>query len=119
MVFTHHCERLVNGRAAANSHGVVNHAVLGPLHGVYLAGLLCYRHVLVYNAQTAFAGYGYCQLRLSDGIHCRRHNRHIKSYITGKTALKINFTREDLRVRRNKEHIVECKSVHLHSVCNK
>ena len=89
VVVVHHFQSVLHRLAAADGHGVVDHAVLGPLHDGHLVRLFLYRHVLVDDADTAFArdrnGHG----RLGDGVHGGRHERDIERDVTGKACFQL------------------------------
>ena len=77
VIFSHHIERVLDGRAAFDGDRVINHAVFSTFHSVYLTCLLGYRHVFVNNTDTALAGDGNGQRCLGDSIHSCRHKGNI------------------------------------------
>ncbi len=119
VVFAHHAEGVGHGGAATNGHGVVNHAVFGAFHGVYLTGLFCYRHIFMNHAKTALARYGYSELGFCNGVHSRRYDGYVQCDVAGKTRGKRNFARKHFGISRYEQDVVEGKTVHLYSVCNK
>ena len=69
VILSHHVERILHTTALGDGHGVVDHAVLRPLHDGHLTGLLLYRHILVDDADTSLTRNGDGHRRLGDGIH--------------------------------------------------
>ena len=74
----HKVQRGAHRRAPSYRYGVVNHAVFGALHYCNLARLLLNRHVLVYYAYTAFAGYGDSHFRFRHRVHGSGNERYFK-----------------------------------------
>ena len=89
MIFCHHGQSLSYGRTAADCNRVVNHTVLCTLNNGNLACLLLYRHVFVYNADTAFAGYGYSHGRLCHGVHCGRNKRNVQADVARELGFQL------------------------------
>ena len=74
----HHCKGIGYSASALYGDRVVNHAVFSALHRMNLTSLLGYGHVLVNHTYASLAGNGNGKLSLCDGVHGRRHQRHIK-----------------------------------------
>ena len=88
MVFFHHLQSIGNSAAAFDSDRVVNHTVFSTFHGMNLASLLCDGHVFVNNTDTAFTCYRNSKLLLRNSVHSGRHDRNIKTDVSGKLCFE-------------------------------
>ena len=108
MVFLHHGESVAHCATGKYRHRIVNHTVLGTLHGMHLTGLLGNRHILVDNANATLARYRDGKTGLGDGVHGGRHQRYIQCNTAGKSCGEINCARKHFTVSGNKEDVVKC-----------
>ncbi len=119
LVFGHHGQGLPHRLVARDVHRVGNHTVFRPLYVVNLPGLLLYRHVFVYHADTALASDGYGHLRLRYGVHGRRNERNVQLDVTGKARGQVYLMGEHFRIGRYKQHIVKGQALELYLFFNK
>ena len=92
VVFAHQGQRVAHGAAPANGHGVVNHAVFGTLHNSHLPRLFLDAHVLVYHADTTFAGNGDSHFALGHGVHCGSDKRDLQLDVARELGFEGNGT---------------------------
>ena len=119
VVFAHQRQRVAHGAAAANGHGVVDHAVFGTLHNSHLPCLFLDAHILVYHADTAFAGNGDGHFALGHGVHCGSDKRDLQLDVARELGFEGNGTGQNFRVRGYKQDVVIGKAVHDNFVGNK
>ena len=118
MVFLHELQGLAYAGAGADGDGVVDHAVLGTLDGVDLAGLLCHGHVLVDDSDSSLAGDGDCERGLGDGVHGSRHEGHIELDVAGKARGEAGLAGQYGGKGGNEKDVVECQPLHFYSIGN-
>jgi len=70
-------------------------------------------------ADASFSCQSDSHRRFRDGVHGSGHNGDVEGNVTRKTGVKIHFTREDVRVRRNQQYIVESQSFLGNSIFDK
>ena len=119
VIFLHQAQRIAHGRTALDGHGVVNHAVLGPLHDGHLACLLLDGHILMNDADTALTRDSNGHRRLGHRIHCRRNERNLKLNVAGKLGIQRHRAGQHVRISRYEKYVVKGQSVLDNSVSNK
>ena len=78
VVFGHHVECVLHCRTALYRYRIVYHAVFGAFYDCHLACLFFYRHVFMYHADTALAGYSDGHGRFGYGVHCSGDKRYVQ-----------------------------------------
>ena len=111
MVLAHYLKSVSHGGVVADGHGIVDHAVLGPLDLAHLLHLHIDGHIFVYYSDTALTGNGYGQVGLSHRIHGGGHDRRVQGYLPGQFSGNIHFTRKDIGVCGYKKHVIERQSL--------
>ena len=119
VILTHNMKSIEHLRTSLNGNRVVDHTIFCTLHRMHLAGLLLDGHVFVNDTDTALAGNGNSQRRLSDGVHCSRHEWYIKGDVTREFGVKIYVVGQHFRIRGNQEDIIKSESIHLYTISNK
>ncbi len=109
-VARHQLFRVGNKVVRAEVERIGNNAVLRALHAVNLLRLLLDGHVLVDDAQTAFARHGDGRLGLRHRIHGRRQERDIQLDLIGQIRFQLYFLGQHLAAARNQQNIIK-KSV--------
>ena len=97
-----HAVQDVRGDAHAGGHREAFGLDLGNL-----CGLLLRAHVLVDDANAAFAGHRKGHGGFRDGIHCRGGKGNAQRNVFGESALEGHLTREDLGIGRHQKDVVE------------
>ncbi len=110
MVSCHHSENFTDCSLRTDSDRVINHTVLRPFDTAHLIHLLLYRHVLVYDTDTAGTGHGYGQLSFGHSVHCGRDDRGLKRDFFSESCRDIHTSRQNLRTCRNQQNVIEGKS---------
>ena len=106
----HQVFRVLNQVIGREEEGVGDNAVLRALHLINLRCLFCNGHVLVDDAQTAFARHcnGHAGIRYR--VHCGRHQRNVQLNHRGELNRKIDFLGQHFTAGRNQQHIIERKT---------
>ena len=100
-------ERGGDGLLGRDGDGVDDHAGLGALDLVDLAGLLLDGEVAVDDAHAALLGHGDGQARLGDGVHGGGHQRGVEGDVAGELGLGADLGGNDFAVGGDEEDIVE------------
>ena len=103
----HQGEGLRHERVRRQRHRLDDHAGLAPLHLVHLGDLIVDREIAVEDADPALTRERDREPGLGDGVHRRRDNRNRKLDALGEVRPRRNVVRQDARLRRNEQHIVE------------
>ena len=119
MVFSHHVECILDSRATAYGHGIIDHTILRTFHNGYMTCLVLDGHVFVYYSDTAFSCYGNSHLRLGHCVHGSSDEWHVQFNITRELCFQLYRFWQYLRVSRNKQDVIESQAVHYDFVCNK
>ncbi len=98
------------GCSGRDGDGVDDHAALGALDLVDLAGLLLDGEVAVDDAHAALLGHGDGEARLGDGIHGGGEQRGVQGDVAGELGLGADLGGDDIAVGGNEENVVEGKS---------
>ena len=107
LVFMHECFSLVDKIIRCKIKRICNNAVFASLYLFNLIRLHFYRHILVDYTYSALACHGYGETRFRYGIHCRRHDGRIESYLLSQSCGKLHLIRKHIAFCRNKKHIVK------------
>jgi len=75
----------------------------------YFTGLVLRRQILVDDADATFLGHGNGQARFGHGIHRGRQQRDIERQIAGQFGLQGGVDRQDVRISRDEQHVIECE----------
>ena len=119
VVFLHQAKGIGHGLVLVNGNGVGDHAVLRTLYLTYLTGLGGDAHILVNDADSAFARQGDGHGRLGDRNHGGRHDGDVEGNVAGETGVEVYHAGEHLRISRDEKDIVECEAFHGNSVIYK
>ena len=119
VIFSHHIESVLYSLPRIDGHRIIDHAILGTLYYCHLTSLFLDRHILVDNADAAFASDSDSHRSLCDSVHCCCHEWDFQVNVTGKLGTKRYLTRKNLRVCRNEQYIIEGNTFHHYFVCNK
>src|SRR5213083_2483910 len=103
----HQPDRLAQRAVRAERDGMQDHPRLAALHAIHFRRLPVDRHVLVDHADPALAGDRDGHLGFGDGVHRRRHERHVERDTTGEAGANVDAPRMHARVPRHEQHVVE------------
>ena len=90
LVFCHKFARGFDGRVGREMERVRNDAVLAPLDLIYLQRLFLDRHILVYNADTAFSRHCDSKLAFRNGVHRRAYKGDVEINPFAKRSAQIH-----------------------------
>ncbi len=107
LVAAHDVEGGGDGLLGGDGDGVDDHAGLGALYFVDLAGLLLDGEVSVDYAQPPLLGHGYGEARLGDGVHGGGHEGGGEGDVAGEPGLGAYLGWDDFAVCGDEEDIVE------------
>ncbi len=110
LVLAGQIEHVAHRHVRRNGDRIFHHTALETLDLGDLCRLLLGRHVLVHDADAAFLRQGDRQARLGDGIHRCRQQRDVQGDIAGKLGAQTDIARQDVRMCRKQQHIVEGES---------
>ena len=119
MILRHDVQSLCHRRSQGDRDRIIDHAVLSTLHDSHLTRLVLDGHILVNNTDTTFTCNGDGHLRLCHSIHGSRHKRHVQLNVARETGFQLYCLGQYLRISRNQQDVVECKTIHHDFVCNK
>ena len=103
----HELERVGDGLLGRDGDGVDDHAGLGALDLVDLAGLLLNGEVAVDDAHAALLRHGDGQARLGDGVHGGGHQRRVEGDVARELGLGADLGGNDFAVGGDEEDVVE------------
>src|SRR5437016_9351186 len=107
LVAAHQVEGICNFVIGREGDGVHDHSALGAFYLVYLIGLPLNREIAVNHAHAALLGNSNGQPRFGHGIHGRADERNVEADVTRELRLGIGFGGNDVRMGRQKQHIVK------------
>ena len=110
LVAAHDVEGVGDGLLGGDGDGVDDHAALGALDLVDLAGLLLDGEVAVDDAHAALLGHGDGEARLGDGVHGGGEQRGVQGDVAGELGLGADLGGDDIAVGGNEKNVVEGKS---------
>ena len=110
LVAAHEVFRILNQVIGRKEEGIGDHAMLGALDLVHLRSLIRNGHILVDDAQAAFAGHGDSHPRIGDGIHRSGHQRDVQLDDGRQLDGQIHILGQDFAAGRHQQHIVKSKT---------
>ena len=108
-VARHDVVRIMDKVVRREEKRVDDDAVFRALDPVHLVRLFFDRHVLVDDANAAFAGNGNRHLRLCDRIHGRGHQRRVQVNGLGQLGGDVHLLWQHMGFRRDQKDIVKCQ----------
>ena len=87
-------------------------AVFRPFYLVDFSCLCSNGHVLMNNADAAFAGNGNSHRSFCNGIHTRAHNRNIQFDIARQVRRDVDFLRQYVGFCRDQENVIKSQTSH-------
>src|SRR5437773_13031 len=106
----HQPYRLAQRAVRAERDGMQDHPRLAALHAIHFRRLPVDGHVLVDHPDPALARDRDGHLGLGDGVHRRRHERHVEWDTPGEAGANVDIPRMHAGVPRHEEHVVEGES---------
>ncbi len=107
LVAAHNVEGVGDRAVGLDGDRVDDHAGLGTLDLVDLAGLGLDGEVAVHDAEAALLGHGDGHAGLGDGVHGRRHQRGGEGDPAGQASLRADLRGDDVGVGGDEQDIVE------------
>ena len=78
VVILHNRKGILHRASASDGHRVIDHPILGTFYCGYVMRLFIDAHILMDDADTAFAGDGNSHRRFGDGVHCGCYKRNFQ-----------------------------------------
>ena len=100
---------IANGHQRRNSDRVAQDAGLETLHLGHFSGLGLGGEILVDDADPAFLGQRNGETSFRHGIHGGRKQRQVQGNVAGQPRRQANIARQDLRMCRDEQDVVESK----------
>jgi hypothetical protein len=103
----HHLQRLVDALLGPHRDRVHDHARLGALHLVHLAGLGGGGQVLVDHADAAVLRHADRRLVLGDRVHGRGDQRHVQGDLAGELGAEVDLAGDYVTRAGHEQDVVE------------
>ena len=118
LVALHERDRLAHAVVGREEERVGDDAVLAALDLVDLARLFLDGHVLMNDADAAFAGDRDGEFALRDGIHRRTHQRDIQADVVRQLCCEVHLGRQHVRCAGDQQYVVK-RQPFLHDLVHK